>query len=56
MYVLEGTRHVVGLVVAIDGSPWHKHIQDWKYYILMPDGKIKKLRGWRVEKIKNGDY
>lgn len=51
VYVLEGSKHEIGLVIAIDGSPWHKHIQDWQYYILMPDGNIRKLRGWRVERI-----
>tara|TARA_B100000242_G_C42820440_1_gene381286 strand:- start:16 stop:180 length:165 start_codon:yes stop_codon:yes gene_type:complete len=49
--VLEGIRHQTGLVVRVEGSIWHKHIEDWTYYILMEDGKIRKLRGWRVEKV-----
>ena len=54
VYVLEGTRHEIGLVVGIKGTPWHKHIRDWQYYILMPDGTIRNLRGWRVERIRGG--
>ena len=30
---------------------YHKHIEDWFYYILMENGDIKKRRGWRVEKV-----
>mgnify|MGYP003630569295 CR=1 FL=1 len=52
VYVLEGNKYEIGIVVAIDGSLWHKHIQDWSYYILVPSGKIKKIKGSRVEKIR----
>ena len=51
VYVLEGIRHKTGIVIAVDGSLWHKHIQDWFYYILMENGTIEKRRGWRVERI-----
>ena len=54
VYVLEGIRTKTGIVVGVDGSIWHKHIGDWSYYILVEDGCIKKLRGWRVEKIQSG--
>lgn len=53
MYVLVGTKHKIGLIVSIDGSLWHKHIEDWLYYVLMPNGEILKLRGWRVEKVRS---
>ncbi len=48
---MEGIKHELGIVVALDGSVWHKHIQDWSYYILMPNNKIIKKRGWRVERV-----
>jgi len=50
---MEGIKHETGIVVSIDGTIWHKHIEDWFYYILMANGKIKKLRGWRVEKVES---
>jgi len=53
VYVLEGIRHKTGLVISVSGTPWHKHIEDWMYYILMEDGTIKKMRGWRVERIQS---
>ena len=52
VYVLEGIRHETGIIVSIEGSIYHKHIEDWFYYILMDNGDIKKKRGWRVEKVK----
>ena len=51
VYVIEGIRHNTGIVVSIEGTIYHKHIEDWFYYILMEDGEIKKRRGWRVEKV-----
>ncbi len=55
MYVLDGIRHMTGIVVKIEGSIWHKHIEDWSYHILMENGDIKKMRGWRVEKVEQID-
>tara|TARA_B100000282_G_C31577239_1_gene419379 strand:- start:495 stop:671 length:177 start_codon:yes stop_codon:yes gene_type:complete len=51
VWIIEGCHHKIGVVVSIDGSPWHKHIQDWSYYILTEEGFIVKKRGWRVETI-----
>ena len=55
MYVLDGIRHMTGIVIKIEGSIWHKHIEDWSYHILMENGDIKKMRGWRVEKVEQID-
>ena len=52
VYILDGIRHKTGLVINVSGSIWHKHIEDWEYTILVDDGTVKKMRGWRVERIR----
>ena len=50
VYVLEGINLNVGLVVNIQGSIYHKHIEDWYYYILMSDNKVIKVE--ELEELK----
>ena len=52
VYVTKGIRHKIGIVVSVDATIWHKHVQDWYYYIMIPNSNIIKERGWNVEKIK----
>ena len=56
VYVTKGIRHKIGIIIAVDATIWHKHIQDWYYYIMIPDSSIIKQRGWNVEKIKPYRY
>ena len=50
MWVLDGPKALLGIVVEVDGSIYNESSRDWKY-ILLVEGHVRKYNGWRLELI-----
>ena len=50
VWVLDGPRCLLGIVVEVEGSIYNLHIADWRY-ILLVEGVVRKFKGRRLELI-----
>ena len=50
MWVLDGARALLGIVLEVEGSIYNATHRDWRY-ILLVEGSIRKYNGWRLEVI-----
>ena len=50
VWVLDGARTMLGIILEVDGSIYHATHRDFRY-ILLVEGSIRKYNGWRLELI-----